>query len=824
MFKDLLSKGTKKQFHISLIALVITVIAVIAMAVVKNSASQKIITADMIHSKEYETVESEDEGFDNCEFVKFTAFFTKDLDGNGTAEKLLGSCTNLNSTDTLYMDINVLSQGYLKDGKISIQGNNFDLNMAMIKDNVLKYNYISRSVKNIELNQINPGTQKLIIGNINPKIQNNINNYSRDSKVVFTGTYVDDEGHETPLRKEIDLKVEWYGDLYTTINGKNYASVYNFYTSEMESNTVEFEVMVSENTREMLMKENSLTLTIPALKGYDAIDAKCLNENVESNYDEHTHKLTLTRKTEPNSEGIIENKIEYINNYKIQINYPQDALDVIDNYEEINVPVEGYYVGYNLDAEGFENPLKSNVAEKTFSLVFEKEPSGEVFNFRTNIEDKRYVNEPFTGYAFSKQSLIDLLNGNGIENFEYIVSWKAIRGISGTVTNVTMKEKQDSESYGDKYDGTSFADYVSNKSMFFTSDLSFMNANGSVSIYNNDTNELIKTFTYDEIKRYNSTSSAYTFDEPVKHIRAEVVGGNAETVFTIYFVKTVDLEKFKTDFTVEQVESMDQFTTYIHGDCYEDEELIGGTDNIDSVKLIALRSNLRLNMYDESFSTQENYEHKTLTISARDFQYGDALWKNGQFLIKMPEEIIAAKINSVTSNNDQVTVIGYDLYQENNNYYLRVLTESEEAESFDISIDYNFNIDPRVSDCNRSYVLYGSNDNCDRYIHETNDVYDVNKDNETSDNVAISTKNVRFVSPTSLITLETISNYNEANDVTVAPNVAEFDKETNEATVSLGITNNYNNIVKDITIMGKVPKANNSYVITKRDLGSNFDT
>jgi hypothetical protein len=596
MFKNFLSKGTKKQFHISLIALVLTVIAVIAMVVVKTSNNQKVITADMIHSKEYETVKSEDEGFDNCEFVKFTAFFTKDLDGNGTAEKLLGSCTNLNSTDTLYMDINVLSQGYLKDGQISIEGNNFDLNMAMIKDNVLKYNYISKSVKTIELNQVNPGTQKLIIGNITPKIQKNINNYSRDSKVVFTGTYVDDEGNETPLRKEIDLKVEWYGDLYTTINGENNSSVYNFYTKQMKSNVVEFEVSISENTNQMLIKENSLSLTIPALKGYDALEVKCANENIISEYDNESKRLTIKKIVEPNEEGIIKSPISYSNKYKIQIAYPQEALDAIENYEEISVPTSGYYVGYNLNAEEFTNPLKSNVAEKTFSLVFEKEPSGEVFNFRTNIEDKRYVNEPFRGYAFSKQSLIDLLNGKGIENFEYIVSWKAIRGISGTVTNVTMKEKQDSESYGDKYDGTSFADYVSNKSMFFTSDLSFMNENGSVSIYDNDTNELIKTFTYDEIKRYNSTSSAYTFDGPVKHIRAEVVGGNAETVFTIYFVKTVNLEKFKTDFTVEQVESMDQFTTYIHGDCYEDEELIGETDNIDSVKLIALRSNLRLNM------------------------------------------------------------------------------------------------------------------------------------------------------------------------------------------------------------------------------------
>ena len=95
-----------------------------------------------------------------------------------------------------------------------------------------------------------------------------------------------------------------------------------------------------------------------------------------------------------------------------------------------------------INANEFDNPTKSNIATKVFSLIFEKEPNGEVFNFCVNIEDKQFITEPFTGYALTKQSLIDLYNGENIEKYEYTVAWKASRGETGTVTNVTMKEKQ----------------------------------------------------------------------------------------------------------------------------------------------------------------------------------------------------------------------------------------------------------------------------------------------------------------------------------------------------------------------------------------------
>ena len=170
------------------------------------------------------------------------------------------------------------------------------------------------------------------------------------------------------IRKEINLKVEWYGSIGARIDGKNYSSVYNFYTKQMTSNVVELEVSISETHGNILLKENELSLTIPSLKGYDATEVKCVNESIVSNYDNDTKVLTIRKDVVVDEEGNIENVISSQNNYKIQITYPQEALDAIENYEEIKMPASGYYVGYNLDANEFENPIKSNIATKTFSL------------------------------------------------------------------------------------------------------------------------------------------------------------------------------------------------------------------------------------------------------------------------------------------------------------------------------------------------------------------------------------------------------------------------------------------------------------------------
>ena len=143
--------------------------------------------------------------------------------------KLSGTCKEIGSQDTLYMEVKVLTEGMLKNGKISINGENFYLATALPKDNELKNNYIGTNIKTIEFNDLINGTQKMLYGKVRSgdytrestkanAIGNNINNYSKTNTIIFTGIYVDEGGIEHELRKEIPLEMDWFGKTATRTN------------------------------------------------------------------------------------------------------------------------------------------------------------------------------------------------------------------------------------------------------------------------------------------------------------------------------------------------------------------------------------------------------------------------------------------------------------------------------------------------------------------------------------------------------------------------------------------------------------------------------
>ena len=149
----------------------------------------------------------------------------------GYAEKLRGTCREVSGTDTLYMNLNVLTNGTLENGKITINSKNMKLSTALVKDGVIKENYISEDTRVIELNTINYGTQKLISGAIKAsEFGNNINNYSQINSVVLTGTHVAEDGTRTEINKSVNFIVDWHG--------KVQASIYNYTGTQNIDNIV----------------------------------------------------------------------------------------------------------------------------------------------------------------------------------------------------------------------------------------------------------------------------------------------------------------------------------------------------------------------------------------------------------------------------------------------------------------------------------------------------------------------------------------------------------------------------------------------------------
>ena len=846
-FKEKLTKKGITNTQIGI--LFTTIIIAIAMVIVAVSLkitqvynAKNVLTPENLKASTYTQITGEDAKVENCDYVLFSAFFTRDLNGDGNAEKLLGTCKEINELDQLYIDLNVLSNGYLENGKITINGQNFKYAMNMVKDNVLKNTYISNNVKEIELNKIEAGTQKLIIGNVIANLENNINNYTAGisqndlnnvsnelkkhqvNTITLTGTHVADDGTKTEISKTIPVIIDWYGKAETNLYTQNKT----YYYDNMENNTISINIKINEIYKQLILKENILNLSIPDLKGFAPTEVKCINSNVESKYDEETKVLSIKRESQIDEDGKVISSLSNSNTYTVEITYPQEAYDLLQNYTTITVPITGYYTCYNNQNEEFENPYKTNIAKDQVTVLFRDVPQGEIYNFYAYYDNKQYITEPYYKYVISKQNLINLYNKQELDeqtpNEKFIVKWIAVRGQTGEVPSMIMSEtKQESEKYGDKFSDIVMDEYIVNTGIYFENADNMLGETGEIKIYNNDTNELIKTFTVKEWNTY-TKQNPYTYEIPIKHIRVETSKANVNNILTVYNVKELQTLKFIQNYKLEQLKQMNTVYTYLTGICNIEGQESGTRNVLDYAEFIEEKSIATISVSKNQLETQETTKNQQITITARYNNIGDSKWKNANYIVEIPKEIINMEINDVTISNDNVQLVGYEIYKENEQYFIKIITQNANQESYTININCNMTPDPRKPTSHKSLKLYASNEWNSEYYYQAQDIYDINGNNDTEEIVGTNNTGLDLLSPTSLITLETVSNYNNKQEITIAPNVADVEKQTREATISMELTNNYTTVVSGVQILGKIPYKGNTYILNGNSMNSQFTT
>ena len=180
-----LSLRGKRTITIALALIVFILVAFLVAQFSKKTDFE--ITKDILKARTYDQVQPGDDVTDS-QYVTFDAFFLKDLNGDGIAEQVRGTCNNISGRDTLYMELRVVTDGYLKDGKITINGQNYNLSTAIVKDNEISKNYITTDLHDVDFNDIQNGTQKLLFGVVKTSrsiIGNDTNNYSRIGSAVF---------------------------------------------------------------------------------------------------------------------------------------------------------------------------------------------------------------------------------------------------------------------------------------------------------------------------------------------------------------------------------------------------------------------------------------------------------------------------------------------------------------------------------------------------------------------------------------------------------------------------------------------------------------
>lgn len=858
-------KRIKRSLATTFVALVIVLFFSIAGFLNQKDSKLKkelLLSPEMARAMTYEQFGPGDENIEGTDNVKFSAFFLRDLDGDGYAEKIKGTCREVGKQDTLYMELNVLTAGKLINGKIEIENNNFNLVTTLPKDNELKNSYISQNTNLIEFNEIANGTQKMLIGIVRSgnytsgstytsAIGDNTQNYSKENKIVFTGIYVDELNNETEIRKEINLDVDWYGtataNFYST--GSTYYDLPSRIDEENQTITLNAIVSPSETKNELLLKKNYLEGTIPELNGFAPIEVTCTTNGILFSYDETTRKFTITKEAELDDNGEITNsayissytnttsRIRY-NSYSFTIKYPLEAYETLgQNTVTIKIPVKTYWEAYNNVNSEFTNPYITNEATSTITATFNNPRVSEATIDVTVGESVRNPDNTSSRYIVSKKKPIKIYNEVSEEEKDdyYNVKWYVYTGTNGEYDGLKLEEQSGDIFIKGDSSTESMDDVLTNVGIGFSGVESVLGEEGWIKVYDTETDELLVTFTKDgkdgSLKWDNySQSNVYKYSMPTKHVRIETSATLAEGYMYVYYKKELNDNTITEEYTREEFDNLKYIRSNLKVRFGETKTL---TDSHQAI-YEAPFSEVELTISNDSISTQITEKNELIKIIAdANTNYNQVPWKDGSFLVKFPDEIADIEINDISINNNNVKILSYEQIENENGRFIKINTENqvEAAQTYTITINANLSPDPRIATTTKQIELWASNEEAEDYYTSEVDAYDVNDNLNTTELVNKASTQIELIAPNSLLIAQTATEFDDKNSEVVSPQIADIrpqyavvDGEENTAKIGVYLKNNYSSSVSEIKLIGVIPFEGNDYVISGRDLGSTFTT
>ncbi len=834
----------KKKFLIGIVLLILTVILVSILINVNRRNS--FIDQELARTMTYDIVQEGDENVEGTDFVKFDAFFLRDLNGDGYAEGVRGTCKQIGKQDILYMDIKVQGNGYLKDGKITINSNNMYFETAIPKDNEIKENAIGNNVKEILFNNLNTGTQRLLTGTVKSgnyayeyektiALGNNINNYNKVNSITFSGIHVADDNTETKIEKTVDFNIDWYATVSAEIANHFGSDDFDYVNQEQkidsmideENNEInlKFSVLMRENKGEAFLSKAQIEMDVPNLNGYDPIRVEV--KDADYNYDELTKKLVASKIASVDENGkITKNIYQFAENkrytkFDVTVTYSLEAYKTIGAESvEAQFKTKAFYEGFNNPNEEFNNPYKSNVATNTINIAFRTMIAGE--GARIDVYTGKFVYNP-QRYIVSKENALKIYDGistKATENYE--VLWCLQNGYKSEHEMRKTVVKEETSDLLVKNDGTevSMQDMLSNVGIYFTNCDMGLYDDGYIKLYNDDTDELIETFTKENWNKYTKINP-YRYSEPIKHVRIEVSDMKAKSQVRVYNVKELNDEYIVENYSREEFGEFTNIKSAVL--CDINDEYFGRT--VHSANYEAKSSLARLTMDKTSLSTQITEKNTEIKIITETSSYDNReKWKNGIFLLKLPKEIIDLEILETNISSSNVNIISIESYEEEEDRFIKIITENETPASYEISIKCNITPDPRVMTTLKKIQLYASNENCKNYLNRGKDIYDINDNLNTEEYVNLTDIQLNLISPGTLLTNQIAKNYDNSGSIAIAPQHAIISKNQRTATVELEVKNGYVNTISDIVVLGKIPMKGNTYAISNGDMKSDFDT
>lgn len=724
----------------------------------------------------------------------------------------------------LYVNVKVENVGYLKDGTIEFFNTNFKL-----KDNISNENIQSVDTENnrIVLNKIDNGSDIILELPIEILIKDEIwtDYFNNEFNTKLTGTYVDENGKESAVEKEITNRLSWNGSAEAELKLENTKYIpYN-----VDNNYgVLLQTKVTSNIKDSALpiQNTNIQITVPAINNVKPTTVTVLSTKTEAsngrtdgldftngNYSYDAEAGSLTINTANNTDNVSWKKNvvdEYLVTYLFE---GQDIYNyVVENGVTTNVTATSQITVYNYTVFNAD-------AEATLDINYtnEDEQVGNITDFSVVVPQE--LNKGYIYANYDAESKLET---------EYYTKYIATINSSKLTTSIELEQNPDQLITADNAIGSTTVNgenYAYNKRIEVSQSIfnKILGEDGTITINDESGNELgvINKDTTVENGNYVLDISSQNNNRLTMTTSDTITEGQFEVTVVKALKGEIDYSRSQMeDFTKMRANLLavaDATNASVQAETTLNEPVTRAEVTIEPQNLSTVLVNKDVEIRAVLDTSNQAY----------------ALYKNPVIEIELPEEVTNIELTSVDLLlDDELKIKSSEVVNENGRFVIRVELEGTQTKYNDtgdqtsisagatIVMKADITLDTFASNGTETINMYYSNENSDLYANA------VTRDSET---VGQATTNADLVAPSGLTAANTLSGYDDEGSsiINISDEKQEdtiaVHSEAREITVGGTIVNNYSNDISNVVILGRFLATGNKNVDTNEDLGSTFD-
>ena len=761
----------------------------------------------------------------------------------------------------IYLRVTVNNAGYVAEGTmVEFQNANFRIKEGLENEYIKSIDIANNK---IVLNKINNGSNVIIEIPIEILEGDNVtlDYFAKESTTKLSGTYMDGEGEEQSVEKEIVNKLSWRGTAEAELNVEAIKYIpYNIEGNASESVNINSnestETNANENTTPEIgvdigTGENAETNTETSAEPEQSID-DCYGVMVQTKVNSNVKDSSLPIKNttieitapeinsaKPTVVTVVANKTEATNgktdgleftnsNYSYNIEEGKVTINTANLQDSIswkkNVTDE-YLVTYIFEGKDIydyvmQNGLncatttvanltlynneESTVTTNAITEIAYTEPVGEIEDF--NISATKDISK---GYVYANYEAEDKVET------EYYTNYTATIYSTKLTTLIEFAQEYDkflTEEEAQAYTTIEETNYAYNKRIEISQEVfnKILGEDGEITVKSSDGTELGKIN-----KESNLENGTYSLDISESNNNRLVITTTAPVSEGKIEIKIVKALKGQIDYSRTQMQSFVELRAEVEGKT--NTTTYNGTIETE-LKEPETKVELEINKPNlTTVLTNENVEIRAILNTSSVY---NGLFENPTLRFTLPSYI--KRVNLKGTNillGNGLELENATLTGENGQVVITIELKGTQTE-YAIDAEYKGAIIVLNTDLTTDTLTPSGSDKITLEYTNENEVATNTEGTVSAD--------INYVAPSGVVTANGVSNYKDGEDdvlsISEEPITLPIDTYSDERTTTVEgtVINNYENDISNISILGRIPAQGNTQIDTNNDLGSTF--